>query len=141
MVRVNIIEPARLSDQHLIAEYNEILMLLGYVKKYPNLVGIPKDYCLGKGHIIFFKNKLMYLKKRYELIKKEMVKRGFKPVKKINLSKFDKKLIKHWKPKEKDYKIIHNRLKYKLNKKENFYRYYGKKKSRAFFFKLMKNKI
>ena len=35
MVRVNIINPNKLADQHLIAEYNEILMLLGYVRKYP----------------------------------------------------------------------------------------------------------
>ena len=78
MVRVNLISPKLLSDQHLIAEYNEILMLLGYVRKYPKLVGIPKDYCLGKGHILFFKDKLGYLKERHELLKKEMRIRGFK---------------------------------------------------------------
>ena len=63
MVRINLINPKKLTDQHLIAEYNEILMLLGYVKKYPKLEKIPSKYNLGKGHMLFFKNKLKYLKK------------------------------------------------------------------------------
>ena len=74
MVRVNLIPPRKLADQHLIAEYNEILMLLGYVRKYPMTEEIPKNYCLGKGHIKFFKNKLLYLKKRHENLKNEMKK-------------------------------------------------------------------
>ncbi len=93
MVRINLINPEKLSDQHLIAEYDEILMLLGYVKKYPTLEEIPERYCLGKGHIKFFKNKLKYLKKRHELIKKEMVKRGFTTNITIHLTEFDKKLV------------------------------------------------
>ncbi len=84
MVRINLINPRYLSDQHLIAEYDEILMLLGYVKKYSilKLEEIPKKYCFGEGHIKFFKNKLLYLKRRHELIKKEMQNRGFKTNKK-----------------------------------------------------------
>jgi hypothetical protein len=34
MVRVNLISPSKLADQHLIAEYDEILMLLGYVHRF-----------------------------------------------------------------------------------------------------------
>ena len=76
MVRINLVNPKNLSDQHLIAEYNEILMLISYIKRYPKLEGIPLNYCLGKGHMKFFKNKVEYLKKRHELIKNEMKKRG-----------------------------------------------------------------
>ena len=72
MVRVNLIHPKSLADQHLIAEYDEILMLLGYVRRYPKKENIPEKYTLGKGHIKFFKDKLLYLKKRHELIKEEM---------------------------------------------------------------------
>jgi len=85
MVRINLINPKKLADQHLIAEYDEILMLLGYVKKYPRLGKIPGKYSLGKGHILFFKNKLKYLKKRHELIKLEMKKRGLMQRKPSNL--------------------------------------------------------
>jgi deoxyribonuclease (pyrimidine dimer) len=74
MVRINIINPQNLADQHLIAEYDEMLMLLGYIKRYPEVKEgeIPKEYCLGTGHMRFFKDKLLYIKNRHELIKKEM---------------------------------------------------------------------
>jgi len=32
MVKINLIHPRYLTDQHLIAEYNEILMLLAYLR-------------------------------------------------------------------------------------------------------------
>ena len=82
MVRINLINPKKLADQHLVAEHNEILMLLGYVRKHPMCLNIPETYCLGRGHIKFFKNKLLYLKKRHELIKKEMIKRAENLIKK-----------------------------------------------------------
>ncbi|MBW2992799.1 pyrimidine dimer DNA glycosylase/endonuclease V, partial [Candidatus Woesearchaeota archaeon] len=109
MVRVNIINPKRLADQHLIAEYNEILMLIAHARKHPKLNDIPSDYCLGKGHIRFFKNKLLYLKKRHELLKKEMRKRGFKAEKTVKLN-FNKELLNDWKPKKEDKACIKKRL-------------------------------
>ena len=114
MVRINLINHLNLADQHLIAEYNEILMLLGYVKKYPELGAIPSQYTLGKGHILFFKNKLKYLKKRHSLLKKEMEKRGFNTKVTINLNQFDKKLIHDWKPTKESIEIIKKRLIYKI---------------------------
>ena len=128
MVRINIIDPGSLADQHLIAEYNEILMLLGYVRMHPSCKNIPKKYCLGKGHILFFKNKLSYLKKRHTDIRKEMVKRGFKPKVAVDLRVFRKELKHDWKPCKDDARIIKERLISKINKKPRFYRYYGKKK-------------
>ena len=132
MVRINLINPKQLADQHLIAEYNEILMLFGYVKKYPKLGEIPSKYTLGRGHILFFKNKLSYLKKRHELIKKEIKKRGFKADKTIKLGDFPKKLVNDWKPSSKDKSIIKKRLIDKIKLRPEFYNYYGKKKSTLF---------
>ena len=109
MVRINLIEPKKLTDQHLVAEYNEILMLFGYVKKHPETYEIDHDYCLGKGHIRFFKDKLLYLKKRHELIKEEMHRRGFQKNKTINLNNFPKNLRNDWKPKQEGFKIIKRR--------------------------------
>ncbi len=136
MVRINIIDPKKLADQHLIAEYDEILMLFGYVKKYPEKKEIPESYRLGEGHIRFFKDKLLYLKKRHELIKKEMLKRGFHPTRTIDVSSFSKELCNDWSPTKKDEEIIIARLKEKLNKKDGWYRYCGKKKETDFFFEL-----
>ncbi|MBU1111878.1 MAG: pyrimidine dimer DNA glycosylase/endonuclease V [archaeon] len=138
MVRINIINPKKLADQHLIAEYNEILMLFGHVKKFPKVHSSPKEYCLGRGHINFFKNKLLYLKKRHELLKKEMILRGFKPEKKISLSHFRKNLCNDWKPKKKDYYIIQKRLIDKIKLKPNYYKYYGKIKPITFYKKILK---
>jgi deoxyribonuclease (pyrimidine dimer) len=141
MVRINLINPKALADQHLIAEYNEILMLLGYVKKFPNpnLDKIPLRYKLGPGHILFFKNKLKYLKDRHELIKKEMKKRGFSTNETINLRIFKKNLINDYKPNKKDIEIIKERLIWKINLKPEYYRYYKEKKPASFFIELIKN--
>jgi deoxyribonuclease (pyrimidine dimer) len=138
MVRINLVDPSKLSDQHLIAEYNEILMLLGYVRKNPSPKNIPQSYRLGKGHITFFVNKLKYLKKRHEEIKKEMINRGFKPTKKIDLHQFPKKLHNNWTPSKKDIDIITNRLEEKLRKKPSWYRHHGTNKNYIFFIELLR---
>jgi deoxyribonuclease (pyrimidine dimer) len=133
MVRVNIINPRFLTDQHLIAEYNELLMLVAYIRKFPKKEGIPLRYCLGKGHMKFFKDKLGYLKKRHELLKKEMKIRGFKARKSLG-----KVNSKDWKASSKDKEIIKKRIIEKIKLKPGFYRYYGKNRSRRFLIELVK---
>lgn len=140
MVRVNIISPRKLADQHLIAEYLEIMMLLGYVRKNPSVEGIPENYKLGEGHIKFFKNKLLYLKKRHDIIRKEMQRRGFTTNVKISLGKFPKHLKNDWKAREEDFKIIEKRIMEKLCKKPEFYRYCRVYRKPEFFKRLMKRK-
>lgn len=132
MVRINLIAPKNLADQHLIAEYNEILMLLGYVKRYPDAVGIPERYALGKGHIKFFKDKLLYLKKRHGDIRKEMRRRGFRADRDVILYGFPDNLKKDWLPNGEDKRIIKKRLLEKIEKKPDFYRYCRKKRSPEF---------
>lgn len=141
MVRINIINPKSLADQHLIAEYNETLMLLGYIKKYPKLdiKKIPREYKLGSGHMLFFKDKLRYLKKRFERIKKEMTRRGFSGKIKMELKNFNKKWINDWRPNSLDKKIIKKRLIEKINLKPNYYRYYKDKKPKEFFIRMIEN--
>jgi deoxyribonuclease (pyrimidine dimer) len=136
MVRINIIQPRQLADQHLTAEYNEILMLLGHVKKFPRVNNMPADYCLGKGHITFFKNKLLYLKKRHELLKKEMRKRGYATNRTIDLKNFKKELANDWKPKACDKELIKRRIMQKLRKKPEHYTYYGEHRPLKVFVKL-----
>ena len=137
MVRINLIKPTQLADQHLIAEYNEILMLLGYVKKYPEPINIPPTYRLGEGHIKFFKNKILYLQKRHKLLKKEMKKRGFATNKTIELKIFDKKLQNDWKPRSQDKEIIKERIRQKIKSKPNFYSYYRKHETEKFLLDLL----
>ena len=138
MVRINIINPKMLADQHLIAEYLEIMMLVGHTKKHPSINGMPEKYKLGTGHITFFKNKLVYLKERHELIKKEMKKRGFVARKTISFKGINKNLINNWKPEKGDKELIKERLIWKISQKPKWYRYYGEKKDLKFYKELIK---
>ena len=81
-MRCNIILPAFLTDQHLIAERRELRMILPLLEKRSvtrnSVVGkIPKNYTLGKGHVKFFTNKLLFLFDRYMELTSECKKRGF----------------------------------------------------------------
>ena len=113
-------------------------MLFGYVRKHPETYEIDHDYCLGKGHIRFFKDKLLYLKKRHELIKNEMHRRGFRKDKRINLHDFPKRLRNDWKPKQEHFGLIKKRIKEKINLKPEYYRYERTHRSKKFFLDLLK---
>ena len=139
MVRVNLINPRYLADQHLIAEYAEILILSAYVKKYPAKENIPDKYTLKTGHMRFFKDKTLYLKKRHEQIINEMKKRGFAPKRTLNFKGIKKDLMNNWSPNPQDLQIIKKRLIYKIKLKPDWYRYYGEYKPEKFFVDMARN--
>lgn len=127
MVRINLISPSLLTDQHLIAEFNEILMAIGYYRKHPEMDGTePKEYKLGKGHIKFFRDKFIYLIGRHEQLRIEMFTRGYEP--KVNIDPFCLPLILHndWTPTLKDKLILIARLHEKIMMKPNYYTLYHK---------------
>jgi deoxyribonuclease (pyrimidine dimer) len=82
MTRINAnIPPAHLIDQHLFAEYREMVRVPNAVKKSYSkalaaLAKAPTSYKLGSGHVVFHYNKLKYLHKRFNSIKDELNKRG-----------------------------------------------------------------
>jgi hypothetical protein len=113
MARVNVgVSPAYLSDQHLIAESVEITMITGGLRLHNYKIKgiVPKEFPMGKGHINFFKDKLLYLKKRLDAVNAEMRARGFNPGTNIDLSEFPKELINDWKPTYKDTKHVRERI-------------------------------
>lgn len=79
MTRVNAgIHPSELCDKHLLAEHREIKRIPNIVRSgKADLSSIPTEFTLGKGHVKFFYDKLLYLKKRYEEIYRESKRRGF----------------------------------------------------------------
>lgn len=86
MTRINVVPVEELSRLHLIAEYKEITRLPNNIKKSMSrkskpfsMDEIPKEYVLGKGHVKFFYDKCLFLKKRFEMLVKEMLRRGYKP--------------------------------------------------------------
>ena len=140
MTRINIVPVEKLTDQHLIAEYREITMIPASLsrtlasKNGLNHGKIPKKYTLNKGHVYFFYDKGLYLSKRYDLLKNEMKRRGFKPDKN---RKFPKDIFKEnglyndWKPNAHDYLIIEKRIKAKINLKPQWYKMTSVKQIRS----------
>lgn len=80
MTRINAnIDPADLCDQHLIAEYREMVRIPNFVLKHPiKLNTIPDTYRLGTGHVKFFYNKIRFLHHRFVHIKMVMHSRNIK---------------------------------------------------------------
>ena len=78
MTRINLINPGLLTDQHLLAEHREIKRIPNSIKNWRfNLNWMPENYTLGKGHVKFFYNKILFLKERYDLLYKECLNRWF----------------------------------------------------------------
>ena len=83
MTRINAnVPPSRLVDQHLLAEYREIVRIPNAVNKDYNkaltaIESAPKTYKLGTGHVTFHYNKLKYLHLRFLSLKEELKIRGF----------------------------------------------------------------
>ena len=131
MTRINLVNPSELTDQHLIAEYREIFMVGGSLKRtLLSKTGyqesrVSKRYTLNRGHVYFFYNKGKYLHNRYHELIDEMKRRGFQPDKsRVFPTKVfkDNGLYNDWTPTIEDYKIIRERIQQKINMKPNWYR-------------------
>ena len=131
MTRINIIEPSELTDQHLIAEYREITMVPGSLKRtLVSKIGyqekkVPKKFTLNGGHVYFFYNKGKYLDIRYKQLIKEMKRRGFNPDpnRKFPIDIFKNNgLYNDWMPTIEDQKIIRQRIKERIAAKPDWYR-------------------
>ena len=132
MTRINLINPTKLSNQHLIAEYREIFMVGSALQRSIKSKNwehtrnnLPKEFTLNKGHVKFFYDKGEYLHKRYLDIICEMKNRGMKPdpKRKFKKNQWPNELYKDWKPKEKDLKIIKSRINEKVNEKPTWYKW------------------
>ena len=120
------VKPEILTDQWVIAESVELLMIGGMLRKnnYQPKSPIPPTFRLGTGHMLFWVNKMKYLKRRHEEVNKEMRRRGFNPTtKEINLEEFPAEYCNDWEPSQRDTNILRERLVWKLNNKPNIWRY------------------
>lgn len=147
MTRINLVPVEELADQHLFAEFREIKMVprslnrsvLSSMKKSngKNFLiqlrdKIPKTYTLNKGHVTFFYDKGKFLEKRFQLLREELIKRGYG----INLNAvmdelgIYKELGDMWTcdyfPTPQEIEISRERIQQRLLEKPHFYKYYGK---------------
>lgn len=119
MTRINLVDPANLSSQHLIAEYREIMRLPNNLRKSLQrkipfkMSEIPNEYVLGKGHVKFFYNKMKFLRRRFKALVAEMLKRGYQPhFKDANIFIPDeKKFDRDYRPTPKAIKLNRARIK------------------------------
>ena len=125
-MRINCIPVEYLTDQHLRAEWVEMLMLPAFMKRSLRAKGHIEvdnsiEYRLNKGHAKFFYNKLKYVEKRYKEIEKEMISRGFSANPSLDLSMFPRELFNDWSPMKEDVVINANRILTRIEEKPTWY--------------------
>jgi|TARA_B100000214_G_C23937142_1_gene613752 deoxyribonuclease (pyrimidine dimer) len=132
MTRINLVSPAELADQHLVAEYREIFMVgpaLQRSLKSPNWSKtketLPKEFTLNGGHVKFFYNKGKYLHNRYLELIAEMKSRGMTPdpARTFKREQWPDELYNDWVPTNKDLEIIRERITQRINQKPDWYRW------------------
>jgi deoxyribonuclease (pyrimidine dimer) len=138
MTRVNLIKPSKLYDQHLMAEYREIPMVIASLKRSMKAVTndtsrlrIPSKFTLNAGHVSFFYDKGAWLHGRYHLCISELRARGFDvdPDGRVVDWDYYKTLgLWHttWQPNKAEKKISRDRIKWKLKQKPDWYRKTGR---------------
>ena len=80
MTRINVVPVEELCNQHLFAEFRELTRIPNSIasgKMQVQYRDAPLKYTLGTGHVKFFADKLLFLKKRYDNLYQELIKRGY----------------------------------------------------------------
>lgn len=81
LTRINVIPVEELHDKHLLAEYRELPRIFKASRKWHDRGGrvrdLPQTYRLGKGHVLFFYDKLQFCFARQRALVAECRKRGF----------------------------------------------------------------
>ena len=132
-MRINVINPKYLTDQHLIAEYREMKMITYYYVKSSKVEGgidktrISPTYTLSTGHAYMWYDKMGYIDSRFKSICTEMRERGFQCVfDALNFSNVPKEAFGQYTPTQEDIRINLDRVLIRLAKQPWWYKYRGK---------------
>jgi deoxyribonuclease (pyrimidine dimer) len=136
MTRINSnVDPKKLMDQHLMAEYRELPMVLASLRRSLKtqserevLKKIPPRFTLNKGHVLFFYNKLTFLRNRYDRLVNELHNRGYNldQNRTLDLSGIPSTFFNDWTATPADDAVLEQRIKEKIAMKPSWYKYYGK---------------
>jgi deoxyribonuclease (pyrimidine dimer) len=133
-MRINIINPRYLTDQHLVAEYRETKMITYYyVKSSEKTGGIDKSkiserYTLNTGHAYMWYDKFGYIEKRFKAICREMRRRSFRcDYDKLNYTGIPRSAFGDFVPTEEDIEVNLSRIIDRLYKQPDWYKFEGKK--------------
>lgn len=113
MTRINCVPPWLLTDEHLLAEWRELPRVYNYINGKPSPVD---TYRMGKGHVLFFRDKTGWLSERHKNLTLELEKRGFN----LNVPSHNKVvtidgLDEPWEPGASDYAVNLERLQSNLD--------------------------
>lgn len=137
MTRVNLVNVTILADQHLMAEWREIKMIPAALRKSIRARGVkgafgmmPVEFCLNRGHISFFYDKMLFLRGRYRQITDELISRGYNLYHTGDYSDFlfDIPLrfrTRIWEPSRAEVSVSAERIVERLDMKRHWYRFYG----------------
>lgn len=133
-MRINCIPVRLLTDQHLRAEWVEMLMLPHYIERSRNSkkgIRLTESikYILNTGHATFFYNKLEYIMRRYQEIQIEMTARGYKTNPQLSFKHLGltKEYYNDWFPTRADELVNLDRIEERVARKPRWYTYCGKK--------------
>lgn len=131
MTRINsAISVKNLTDEHLLAEHREIKRLPYILKQAINsgsIHNIPSKFTLGKGHILFFLDKMYFTLSRYSDIHAELLVRGFNV--KMYYDNWDSVHFKYshnYAPTEEERQLLIDRITERImNSSKKVWHYYG----------------
>lgn len=138
MTRINVIDVKQLTDQHLMAEYRELPMVMGSLrrslksKRGVQVDSIPRSYTLNTGHVRHFYNKGKWLQRRYFSLIEELRLRGYAldpDARNVDWSVFGADLFLDWTPTRSDCIVNLDRILLRVSQKPNFYTLNKKKLS------------
>lgn len=133
MTRINsAIAPKHLTDEHLLAEHREIKRLpycLNKAISSGSIKHIPKTFVLGRGHVTFFLDKMGFISKRYDDIRKECIRRGFLVEDySENFNNIGQLYCKSYVPTKEEKELLIYRISDRLeNTTKPYWHYYGQK--------------
>lgn len=114
MTRISVGFTKQMVDKHINRERIEVLRIPNSIKSGKTKVDlkrIPKDFCLGTGHTIFFHNKILFLKLHYEALTEECIRRGFNPTDYSDaFNDIPSHLMNDYIPTEHDKQIVRERI-------------------------------
>lgn len=149
MTRINAdLNPRSLLDQHLFAEYREILMVPPALRRSLNaksmnqvLREIPPKYLLNSGHVKYFYDKLGFLAERRSRLLEELKFRNYaiSNLTELDVSGIPYEFIGDWKMDRDARDIITDRIMERYDKQPTWYKYFGKPIERPVYLEILKH--
>jgi deoxyribonuclease (pyrimidine dimer) len=131
MTRVNVVPVAELTDQHLMAEYREIVHVPANARRSnPLNYKSSTQYTLNKGHVLFFFNKKRFLLNRWDQLIAELRLRGYNidpDGRTVHWAELDRWEQVDWEPDAQAMRTNRERLEERISAKREWYRFHGKR--------------